>query len=151
MTISPRGIAAFRLLLVTLLLAFAGAALAQPAKSLKEQLVGHWQLVSVSVNDSAEAYGDNPQGSLFADAAGHYSVIVLSTGGAQSISAFGTYTVDEADSSVTLHIDATNLTEAVGHDEKRFVALNGDVLTATNQRGGGPPIGLVKMVWKRAN
>jgi len=151
MTISTRGIAAFKLLLVTLLFAFAGAALAQPAsKSFKDQLVGHWQLVSVGVNDSSQAYGDNPQGSMFADAAGHYAVIVLSTGGARSIALFGTYTVDDADSSVTLHVDGSNLTDVVGQDVKRFVSLKGDELTATNQRNGAP-IGLVTMVWKRAN
>jgi hypothetical protein len=150
MTISPRFIAAFKLL-ATLLLALPGAALAQPAsKSLKEQLVGHWQLVSVSVNDNTQAYGDNPQGSMFADAAGHYAAIVISSGGARNVSLFGTYTVDEAEKSVTLHVDASNLTDAVGQDVKRFVVLNGDELTATNKRDGGP-VGQVQMVWKRAN
>jgi hypothetical protein len=151
MTISLRGMPAFKLLLAILLFAFAGAALAQPAsKSLKEQLLGHWQLVSVSVNDSSQAYGENPQGSMFADAAGHYSVIVISSGGARNVSLFGTYTVNEAEKSVMLHIDASNLTDAVGQDVKRFVALNGDELTATSQRPAGP-VGQVTMIWKRAN
>jgi hypothetical protein len=151
MKISARGIAAFHVFLVALLLAVAGAALAQmPSKSLKEQLVGHWRLASISLNDSTESYGDNPQGSMFADAAGHYSVIVISTGGARNVSLFGTYTVDDADGSVTLHIDATNITDAVGRDVKRFVAVNGDQLTVTSKRSAGP-VGPLTMLWKRAN
>jgi hypothetical protein len=150
MKISARGIAALELLLVTLLFGFAGVSLAQPSKSLKEQLVGHWQLVSISINDSTQAYGTDPHGSMFADAAGHYSVIVISAGGARNISLFGSYTVDDASSSVTLHIDASNLTDAVGQDVKRFVAINGDELTATSRRGAGP-VGPVTMIWKRSN
>jgi hypothetical protein len=151
MKISARGIAAFKLLLVTLLVAFTGAALAQPAaKSLRDQLVGHWQLASISVNLSTQPYGDNPKGSMFADAAGHYAVIVISSGGARDVYLFGTYTVDEADKSVTLHVDASNLTDAEGQDFKRFVALNGDELTVTTQLSAGP-VGPVTMNWKRAN
>src|SRR5579871_3291458 len=105
MKITARGIAALNLLLGMLLLAFAGAALAQaPSKSLKQQLVGHWQLVSISANTRTEPYGADPKGSLFADAAGHYSVIVISDGGARNVSLFGTYTVDDASNSVTLHV-----------------------------------------------
>jgi hypothetical protein len=150
MKISARGFAAFELLLVMLLLAFAGATHAQTSKSLKEQLVGHWQLASISVNDSTQPYGTDPQGSMFADAAGHYAVIVISSGGARNVSLFGTYAVDDANGSVTLHVDASNLTDAVGQDVKRFVALNGDELTVTSRRGAGP-VGRVTMIWKRAN
>ena len=71
------------------------AAAQTPAKSLKEQIIGHWQLVSVTVNDTTP-YGANPQGSMFLDAGGHISVIVISAGGARNTSYFGTYTVDDA-------------------------------------------------------
>jgi hypothetical protein len=151
MKITTRSIAAFNLLLGMLLLAFAGAALAQaPAKSLKQQLSGHWQLVSISANTSTQPYGANPQGSLFADAAGHYSVIIISDGGARNVSLFGTYTVDDTNSSVTLHVDVSNLPDFVGQDVKRFVAFNGDELTVTGEQRKGP-VGPVTMLWKRAN
>ena len=109
MNIKARGTVACVASLIFLALAsIATAALAQtPGKSLKDQLVGHWQLVSVTIKD-ATPYGANPQGSMFLDADGHYSVIVLSAGNAQNISYFGTYTVNDADSSMTMHIDGSS-------------------------------------------
>lgn len=120
-----------------------------PAKSLKDQLVGHWQLVSVSINRSSP-YGANPQGSMFLDAGGHYSVIVITAGRARNVSYFGTYTVDDTDSSVTMHIDGSSNANAVGRDEKRFVSFSGDELVVANQKSAGP-IGGVKLTWKQAN
>ena len=92
------------------------------AKSIKDQLVGHWQLVAVTINDAAP-YGANPQGSMFFDANGNYSVVVLSGGKARNISYFGTYTVSDADSTVTLHIDGSNRANADGRNQKRLVRL----------------------------
>jgi hypothetical protein len=120
-----------------------------PAKSLKDQLVGHWQLVSVSVNN-AKPYGANPQGSMFFDAGGHYSVIVITGGAAKSVSYFGTYIVNDAESSMTMHIDASSLANAAGRDEARFVTFSGDELVVANQKSAGP-VGDVKLTWKRAN
>jgi hypothetical protein len=95
---------------------FAAALHAQaPAKSLKEQLVGSWQLISVQLNHT-EAYGQNPQGFMSIDAGGHIAVIVLSNGEARNISYFGTYTVDDADSSMTLHVNGSSAPTADGRE-----------------------------------
>jgi hypothetical protein len=129
-------------------LASAAAAIAQtPGSSLKDQLVGHWQLVSVSINNTTP-YGANPQGSMMLDAGGHYSVIVISDGGAKNISYFGSYTVDDAAKTMIMHIDGSTHTSTDGRDQKRFVTLSGDQLiqdTLAGRRGS------VRLTWKRAN
>jgi hypothetical protein len=151
MNIVSRGAVAGVASLVFLALAsIASGPLAQtPGKSLKDQLVGHWSLVSVSVND-AKPYGDDPTGSMFLDAGGHYSVIVVTAGKARNIAYFGTYTVDDADSSMTLHVDAGGNGNVVRPDVKRFIAFSGDELIVESQKPDGATGG-VKLTWKQAN
>jgi len=145
MNIKVRGFAAFVSSLIMLTLASIGAtSFAQaPAKSIKDQLVGHWQLVSVSMNNT-QPYGNNPQGVMFLDAEGHFSTIVLSAGDAKNISYFGTYIFDDADNTMTIHIDGTSRGNAEGHNQKRIVSLSGDQLTLAT------PSGTVKLTWKRS-
>jgi hypothetical protein len=132
---------------------FATATSAQtPGKSLQEALVGHWQLVSVTANERTP-YGVNPQGSMFLDAAGHFSIIVISDGNARSLAYFGTYTVSDADKLMTVRIeDSTGggSPNVAGRELKRLVALNSDELTIQNQTPAGAP-GNIKLTWKRAN
>jgi hypothetical protein len=151
MNIKARSIVACVSSFVILALAsIATTSLAQtPAKSIKDQLVGHWQLVSVIINGN-EPYGANPQGSMFLDAGGHYSVIAITAGKARSISYFGTYTVNDADSSMTMHVDASSGANAAGRDEKRIVTFSGDDLTVANQKFAGS-VGGIKLTWKRSN
>jgi hypothetical protein len=127
----------------------AGQAGAQtPGKSIKDQLVGHWDLVSVTLS-GATPYGANPKGSMFIDADGHYSVIVLTAGRANNISYFGSYTVDEAASSMTLHIDGSSRASADGRDQKRLLTFSGDELIQDTPPSAGPR-GSVKVTWKRS-
>ncbi|MGD0025366.1 MAG: hypothetical protein ABSC37_12215 [Xanthobacteraceae bacterium] len=158
MKITARGIVACVSLVILALASIGATSFAQtPTKSLKDQLVGHWQLVSVTVNGRTP-YGDTPhsatpQGSMFLDAGGHYSVIVISTGNARSISYFGTYTVDDTDNSITMHIDASSGANA-GRDVKRQVTFSGDELIVANQppaQTPAGPLGGVKLTWKQAN
>src|SRR5579864_6229384 len=86
-----------------LLLAWPAVSALAQAGSLKDQLVGQWQLVSVAINDAAP-YGASPTGSMLLDAGGHYAVIVISDGGAKNIAYYGTYTVDEASKTLTAHV-----------------------------------------------
>ena len=126
-------------------------ALAQ-AKSLKDQLVGHWQLASVTI-DTRTPYGTTPTGSMFLDAGGHFSVILLSSGNARNVSYFGTYTVDDTKKSMTMHIDGSSGgigLNLAGHDQTRLVAISGDELTIQSQTPSGTP-GNMKMIWKQAN
>jgi hypothetical protein len=135
-----------------LILAMAGLASASsaqtPPKSLAEQLVGHWQLVSVTVNDQSP-YGSNAQGSMFLDTGSHYSVIVVTAGQAKSIAYFGEYKVNDADNSVTFHVNASSRSNSTEYDQVRTATFNGDELTLASQKPG--PIGGVKLTWKRAN
>jgi len=153
MKIKARGIIACLALLTFLPLAqLATPSLAQsPAKSLKDDLVGHWQLVSVDIASRAP-YGADPQGSMFLDAGGHFSVIVISSGDARSIAYFGTYTVNDAAKSMTMHVAGSSGGSGVGaagRDLTRLVGLSGDQLTVQNQTTHGP--GGVTLIWKKAN
>ena len=121
-------------------------ALAQ-GSSLKDQLVGQWQLVSIGINDAAP-YGANPTGSMLLDAAGHYSIIVVSNGGARNISYYGTYTVDESNKSVTMHIAGGTRANAEGRDQTRQVTVDGDQLIEQTLPGRK---GSIKTTWKRTN
>jgi hypothetical protein len=149
MNIKARDTVAFVSSLIVLALTlFATTSFAQtPGKSIKDQLVGHWQLVSVTINDTAP-YGDNPQGSMFFDADGNYSVIVLSGGNAKNISYFGTYTVNDAESMVTLHVDGSSRGNVAGHDHKRLVTFSGEELITSTPTSPGRR-GSIKLTWKR--
>ena len=132
-----------------LIASFASTAFAQsPMKSLKDQLIGHWQLVAVTINGQSP-YGANAKGSMFLDAGGHYSVVVVTAGQAKSIAYFGNYTVSDADHSVTFHVDASSRASGVERDQIRIASLSGDELTLASRNPG--PIGGVKLTWKPAN
>ena len=126
----------------------AGAALAQTS-TLASRLVGHWSLVSLAIGGQ-QPYGAAPQGSMFLDAGGHYSVVIAGVGRAGALAYFGEYKVDEAASAVTLHIDAGTRPSAAGRDERRIAALDGDQLTLSNVRAPSG-LGKVTLVWKRAD
>jgi|SRR5580704_15688983 hypothetical protein len=115
--------------------------------SLKDQLAGQWQLVSISINDTAP-YGDKPTGSMLLDADGHYAVIVLTDSGAKNIAYYGTYTVDEVSKSVTMHVAGSTRPKADGHDQKHTMTVNGGQLTDDRMIGRK---GSVKMTWQRTN
>jgi hypothetical protein len=128
---------------VSMFAASAGAAM--PA-SLSASIIGHWQLETVDVSGSAP-YGAKPQGSMFLDAAGHYSIIVISDGGARSIAYFGTYRTDDAAGTVVFHVTGASQPPAVGHDQTRLIKLNGDELVQQSLPAPGRPV--LKVAWKR--
>jgi len=130
-------------------LAGPGSVAAQTTKPLSQALIGHWSLVSVDIG-GAHPLGAKPQGSMFFDAAGNYSVIVIGEGAANGISYFGEYTVDDATGALTMHIDAGSRPGAAGRDEKRLATLDGDALTLRNDKTG-PAVGGITLSWRRAN
>jgi hypothetical protein len=150
MKITARRIGACVLLLLGLAL-MSPASAQSAAKPLKQQVVGHWQLVSVTVGERTP-YGAAPQGSMFLDAGGHLSVIVISDGGARNISYFGTYTVDNAAKSMTIHVDGSSggNGNASGRSFKRLVQLRGGELVMANEAPASAP-GDIKQTWKQAN
>jgi hypothetical protein len=103
----------------------AGAAAAQPAAGLKHQIVGSWDFMVAEVTapdgKTSFPFGETPKGLLIFTADGHFAQIHIAgdvpriasnnrlTGTAEeyaeimrrSLSVFGTYTVDEANKTVT--------------------------------------------------
>jgi hypothetical protein len=130
------------------ILAAASLSFAQTAaQPLTAQLVGHWRLVSADVG-GVEPFGADPQGSLFFDAGGHYSVVVV--GPTNAIAYFGEYTVDEAAGAATMHVDASTRQSFAGRDARRLISLSGDRLIVRNDKPAGSP-GAVALTWQRAN
>src|SRR5438309_10052822 len=106
----------------------AGAAAAQQATSLKDRIVGTWNFVvaEVTAPDGKKSFpfGETPKGLLIFTADGHFAQIHIAgdapkiasnnrlTGTAEeyaeimrrSLSVFGSYTVDEANRTVTYRI-----------------------------------------------
>jgi hypothetical protein len=130
-----------------LLVANASAVGDPAAPSLETQLVGHWQLVGVDISGNTP-YGAKPQGSMFLDSAGHYSIIVISDGGARSIAYFGSYAVDKQTNTVIYHVAAASQAAAVGRDEKRLVHIDGNQLVQQSMPAPGLPV--LKVTWKRS-
>jgi hypothetical protein len=133
---------------LAILAAAASPSFAQTAaEPLKAQLVGHWRLVSADVG-GVEPFGADPQGSMFFDAGGHFSVVVV--GPTNAIAYFGEYTVDDAAGAATMHVDASTRQALVGRDARRLISLSGDRLTVRNDKPAGSP-GAVALTWERAN
>jgi hypothetical protein len=128
-------------------------------KTLKEQLVGTWALVSV-LNTAAngaksELFGPNPKGLMVFDSNGHFSLVTMrpdlpkfginnrATGTADenkavvqgSIAYFGSYTVNEADKSYTLHVEGATFPNWAGTNQKRALSISRDELTFINSAG----------------
>ena len=121
-------------------------------KSLKEQLVGTWTLVScdsTSSNGAKQPYCANPaNGILILDANGRYATVIAARGrpklasgnrselpaeqfkaAAMGLAAnFGTWSVNEADKTVTRHVEAALFPNIEGTDSKITVSLSGDEL-----------------------
>jgi Lipocalin-like domain len=148
-----------------------GSALAQQ-KTLKDQLVGTWTLVSAETIEPNGTKiplvkGTPVKGLQVFTADGKVSFQVIGDHArvasndrtkmtpeeikatAESIlSYFGTYTVNETEKSYTLRIESSSFQNQTANPGKRMVELNGDDLKVTNpgRLAGGQTI----MVWKRA-
>ena len=170
----------------TALLCLAGALSASDSlaqqKSLKEQLVGTWTLVSSDQvrpdGSRLSQFGANPKGINVFDANGRFFLMVASAGflvvasaddtkivskdpGSQtnseegggllveSIAYYGTYTVNEVERVVILHLDASTFPNQIGTDQKRTItSLTADELKYSNP--AATPGIQIHQVWKRA-
>jgi Lipocalin-like domain len=139
-----------------------GSTVAQQ-KSLKEQLVGAWTLVSCAA--PGPIWCINPNGILVLDASGRYSLVFAARGRPKSSAAsgnrnraeipaeeykavaqgvianFGTWSVNEADETITMHRDGALFPSLEGTDFTQSVSLAGDEM----KLGGG----LVETVYRR--
>jgi hypothetical protein len=104
-------------------------------KSLKEQLVGTWTLVSWDQRNAdsttVQQFGANPKGIAFFDATGHYIITVMRSDRAKyaidnfgqiaqataeenkataqgTITYFGAYSVNEADRTIAIRVEASS-------------------------------------------
>jgi hypothetical protein len=136
-----------------------GSTVAQQ-KSLKEQLVGTWTLVScdsTTANGAKAAACVNPKGIIILDASGQYAAITFAGGRANATAPgaaanFGTWSVNEADKTTTLHfVGALNpinegmdlkLSVSPAGDEVKFVGVSG----ATGERA----VARVDQTYRRA-
>ena len=143
-----------------------GSAVAQQ-KSLKEQLVGTWILVSCddkAADGTMLPFCVNPTGTLSFDASGRYVEVIAARGrpkftagrnspadefkaAARGMFAnFGTWSVSEKDKTITFHTEGALFPNAEGTDSPPFqVSIAGDelkLLDARPNRGGE--------VWRRA-
>src|SRR6267378_4080344 len=138
-TMKPRTLAAAVLALAL----SAGAAAAQPAKSLKDQIVGTWNFVvaEVTAPDGKKSFpfGETPKGILIFTADGRFAQIHVAGDVPRiasnnrmtatpeeyaaimrrSLSVFGTYTVDEANRTVTYHIVSSSFPNWGGEAQTR--------------------------------
>jgi hypothetical protein len=141
-------------------------------QSLKEQLIGTWALVSWAQKGGdgtkVERYGTSPKGIAFFDVGGRYIITVMRSDRAKyasnalwqgtseenketadgTITYFGTYSISEADSIITVHVEGSSFPNWNGTDQKRFVAIAGEQLTLTVRLPAGD---VVDVIWKRAN
>jgi len=142
-------------------------------KSLKEQLVGTWTLVSsdqvMPDGRKLKQFGSDPKGINVFDANGRFFLMVASAdnskiasrdpsqtnpegvGGllVESIAYYGTYTVNEAEKVAILHLDASTFPNQIGTDQKRsIISLTADELKYSYP--AAMPGVHVHQGWKRA-
>jgi len=162
------------LLAVLTLLSLGEPALAQSAKTLREQLIGTWTFVlaEVTAADGSRSlpFGDTPRGILIFTPDGHFAQIHVAsdvpkiasnnrlTGtpeeykaiNQRSLSVFGTYTVDEEKRTVTYHITASTFPNWQGVSQTRSIeTLTGEEFKNTNPAVAGGR-GSASNLYKRA-
>lgn len=138
----------------------------------KKQIVGTWTLVSIyserQDGSKFDTYGQNPKGVVMFDGNGRYSLQIMSSSGRpkfasndrtkgtaeenksvaeNTISHFGTYSVDEA--GLILHLEGCSFANWEGQTQKRSVTRKGDELTWVNPNSAIPGT-IAHLVWKRA-
>lgn len=142
-------------------------------KTLKDQLVGVWTLVSIDNvlpdGKKQQLWGANPKGILILDASGRYAQTQMradipkfksnnrfkatpeenTTAMQGSLANFGTWSVNEADKTLVLRRETSLMPNDAGTDSKRvIISLTADELKATNP---GPATGgRNEIVYRRA-
>ena len=152
---------ATRALLCCTAIAAAGLALAQD-KTLQQQVVGTWTYVSVDIvnpdGSRVPLFGPNPEGLAVFDTTGRYMLLTARRDLARfastnrnegtpeenravvqgSIAHFGTYTVNEAERTITFRIQTSTFPNWNGTEQKRPIFIEGDRLKwATPASTGG--------------
>jgi hypothetical protein len=153
-------------LLLSVLLSRSNAA----TQSASEELRGSsWRIVSGSVERGGKKVhwtAPRLQGFLLFDASDHFLIVIMRQGppksgsnpsqadaaktpiSLKSIACFGTYSIDDADHTISVHIEGSTFPKWTGTDQQRRFTLAGDELKWTNasSAGGG---GTAELAWKR--
>jgi hypothetical protein len=168
---NPLAVFSLSATLAVALASLPGSIVAQQ-RSLKEQLIGAWTLVSCEVTrDGAKqpyCADSNPNGILIFDASGRYATMTAArgrpkfTGGGNRSAAsaeeykaaamglvanFGTWSVNEADKTLAQHYEGALFPNVEGVDVKSTVSLSGDELKLITPI---PASATDQAVWRRA-
>jgi hypothetical protein len=146
------------------------AAIAQPAR-LKDAIIGSWVLVSARGTRADGAvmtpYGPRAGGTMWFDQKGRFGIILINpdtpkfasgdrdkptpveavAAATGSAALFGSYTVDGAKRTVTLHVEASSYPNDNGSDQTRVVKSIGEtelvlVIPASSNGGAGVELAL---------
>jgi hypothetical protein len=149
-------------LLLSVLLSESNAA-TQPAG---DQFRGSsWKIVSGSVERGGKKIrwtAPRLQGFLTFDAGDHFLIVIMRSGlpgqaGTdrektpllhKSIACFGTYSINNADHTISVHIEGSTFPKWNGTDQQRRFTLAGDELKWTNASASGGA-GIAESTWKR--
>jgi hypothetical protein len=158
---------------LVLLLRAGNATAQQSSAPAQQQFVATWSLVSIHYVEKdgreVEAFGPDAKGMLFFDAGGRFATQVMAANRprfasnnrmigtpeenkavSQGVVAyFGTYTVDESNHVVTLHIEQSSFWNWNGTDQQRRFAFTGDELRYTAASSTANPAESAELVWKR--
>jgi len=159
------------MLCLTLPLFASRAATVEP---IKDQFVGTWTLVSIRYvradGAAIEPFGSNAKGMLVFDGTRFATQVMAANlpkfasnnrmvGTPEEYEAishgvvayFGTYTVNEADRIVTLHIERSSFPNWEGTDQQRKFEFVGDELRYTAANSTANPAEAAQLVWKRVH
>jgi hypothetical protein len=131
-----------------------GGASAQRKQGARKQIVGAWELESRTVRKANgevlldPVLGQRPIGRLFYDASGHMMLQMMRQQRAQAIGVppnpqdaanprivlgydayFGTFSVNEADATITHHVEGSLFPEDLGKDFRRSFRIEGGTFT----------------------
>jgi hypothetical protein len=141
-------------------------------KSLKEQVTGAWTLVSMDQTDESgkkvQIFGPNPKGTQIMDPTGQWVQIIWNpdvakfkvnnrqqgtpeenTAAVRAMTASsGTWSVDEANKTLTIKYAGSLLPNQAGTEAKRTISMNGEELRVQNPRTGSGVQS--ETIWRRA-
>lgn len=148
------------------------SAVAQQASARRQDVVGTWMLISETAQKdgrTTEPLGPHPLGSMMLDGNGRFMLMIarpdLPKFAAKrreagtpaenqavlsgSLSFLGTYSVDEANGVLILHVEASTFPNWVGTDQRRDFTISGSEMKWVNRT---PAIAAAsaELVWRRA-
>lgn len=125
-------------------------------RSLQDQLVGTWTLVSAidirKDGTEVDRWGANPKGTFIFTPEGRYAQVIVRTDvgmfGSRNASSFGTYTVNERDKTLFTRVEASSNHYYSGSERARIIlSLTADEMVYLNTKTSAGTT--VRATWKR--